>query len=574
MSVVCHLIAFGLRQTIGEGVANVVEVIASRFRDQSRTLPAALGRAHDRAWRALGVALAGDGFLDRVKVLFASGDDKGIRAQVHLFLEGQGVSFRGTPAEFRQACLDDLQRLRRSGSLSVSYLSSPEVAQQAAHFQRYTDPESLIEGARRAVDQVAEAIRENHPNLAKLLRTPTPSGPPLLASAFCYFFRREVETNGELAHGLFFENLQQLSASQTLAFDQIDQALATLGERFDAVFEQLARLESVAVGTHEAVLDIKAELQRLSRLLHDFRPLPVQEQQKAPELPEPVQEPSEPSGDSPLTIKGPKRAYTLLGLFAVGDVADVHLARAPSDPASPGESYYILKVSRIPEGHRILDRERNAFTRLLTSAGDTTYRKYLPTLAESFPARDTFPKRVNVFLHEPGFYTLEQVHEQYPALDGRHLAWIFKRLLTVLGFSHRQGIVHGAVLPCHVLIHAGNHGLQLVGWGQSVDTARAITTITTRFKDWYPPEVLKKQPASGATDVFLAARCVVYLAGGDPVRDRMPDTLPLPLQRFLRSCLLEGARMRPDDAWKLLDEFDELLGQLYGPPKFHELIMT
>ena len=32
--------------------------------------------------------------------------------------------------------------------------------------------------------------------------------------------------------------------------------------------------------------------------------------------------------------------------------------------------------------------------------------------------------------------------------------------------------------------------------------------------------------------------------------------------------------MRPDDAWELLDEFDELLRQLYGPPKFHELTMT
>ena len=42
---------------------------------------------------------------------------------------------------------------------------------------------------------------------------------------------------------------------------------------------------------------------------------------------------------------------------------------------------------------------------------------------------------------------------------------------------------------------------------------------------------------------------------------------------FVRSCLLEGPRMRPDDAWALLDEFDELLRDLYGPPKYHALVM-
>ncbi len=58
------------------------------------------------------------------------------------------------------------------------------------------------------------------------------------------------------------------------------------------------------------------------------------------------------------------------------------------------------------------------------------------------------------------------------------------------------------------------------------------------------------------------------------MRDRMPEAVPAPLQRFLQTCLLESARMRPDDAWKLTDELDELLGRLYGPPKFHALTMN
>ena len=151
--------------------------------------------------------------------------------------------------------------------------SPAEIARQAAGFRRHADPQGLIEEARRAVAGVADALAEGYPNLARLLRTPTPAGPPLLAAAFCYFFRREVETDDELAHGLFFDGLRQLSASQAKAFGEVGKALAALGGQFDAVFEQLGRIEAavvethaVAVETHGAVLDLQAELQRLGGL--------------------------------------------------------------------------------------------------------------------------------------------------------------------------------------------------------------------------------------------------------------------------------------------------------------------
>jgi hypothetical protein len=276
----------------------------------------------------------------------------------------------------------------------------------------------------------------------------------------------------------------------------------------------------------------------------------------------------------PITVRSPQCTYTVQRLFAVGDVADVHLGSAENDLMTAAELCYLLKVSRVSEGLTLLDHERKTLVDLLSAAGDTTYRKYFPTLVESFMATDRFQKRVNVFLYEPGFHTLEQVHEQHPALVGRHLGWIFKRLLTVLGFSHRQNTVHGAVLPCHVMLHGAGHGLQLVGWSHSARKGERIKTISTRYKDWYPPEVLKKQPATPAADLFMAARCMIYLAGGDPVSNRMPDAVPTPMQWFLKSCLLEGPRMRPNDAWALLEEFDELLHRLYGPPKFHELTLT
>jgi serine/threonine protein kinase len=279
--------------------------------------------------------------------------------------------------------------------------------------------------------------------------------------------------------------------------------------------------------------------------------------------------------EDPITDLGDVRyPYRPLRLLASGDTTNLYLATTVSESESVTEAFYLLKVAISPDRNDHLDIERKSLTTLLGVAGNTTYRKYLPSLVESYSTNDPIPRRINVFRWEPGFHTLEQVHEQHPALDGRHLAWIFKRLLTVLGFCHRQNIVHGAVLPCHALIHASGHGLQLIGWGQSVAHRQRIRTVPARYQDWYPGEVQHQRPASPSTDLFLAARCVVYLAGGDPLTNGMPDSVPPPMRRFLQTCLLERASMRPGDAWALIEDFDELLYALYGPPRFHELTLT
>jgi len=267
-----------------------------------------------------------------------------------------------------------------------------------------------------------------------------------------------------------------------------------------------------------------------------------------------------------------RRRYKPQRLLTAGDVADLHLAADETDAA--GESRYLLKVARGPEGNAHLNVERQALAKLRRAAGDSTYRNYLPALVDSFSTRGRRPQRINVFQWDDGFHTLEQVHERHPALDGRHLAWIFNRLLTVLGFCRRQRIVHGAVLPCHVLIDVADHGLRLVGWGGSVAAGRRLGTVSARYRDWYPSEVRRHRPVGPATDLFLAVRCLVYVAGGDPLTDQMPDAVPPPMRRFFKTCLLEGPSMRPGDAWVLLDEFDRLLRALYGPPRFHQLSLT
>jgi len=147
--------------------------------------------------------------------------------------------------------------------------------------------------------------------------------------------------------------------------------------------------------------------------------------------------------------------------------------------------------------------------------------------------------------------------------------------VTGLGFAHQAGYVHGAVLPCHVRFNIKNHGGQLTSWGHAVKIGESVTTVSKKYKEWYPSEVLKKQAATPATDIYMLAKTILYLAGVNPNAPfKLNEKLvPLKEQRYLQSCLLESPKMRPSDAWKLLDEFTEMLKQVYGKPKFVELTL-
>src|SRR5947209_3393710 len=112
MAFVTGLLVFGIRHVLGEPTAHVTRYAAGwvedRFNDPSQALQKALANANDRAWQSLAIALAGDGFLDQVKVLISEGADKGIRQQLKPFLDRTADAYNATPADFRRACLSEL----------------------------------------------------------------------------------------------------------------------------------------------------------------------------------------------------------------------------------------------------------------------------------------------------------------------------------------------------------------------------------------------------------------------------------------------------------------------------------
>ncbi|MEU8136901.1 molecular chaperone DnaJ [Streptodolium elevatio] len=271
-----------------------------------------------------------------------------------------------------------------------------------------------------------------------------------------------------------------------------------------------------------------------------------------------------------------KRAYSVGGERARGDIATLYkVTYADADGA---EVRALLKMPRSVSDNDLMEREATALARIARE-GDRKYAAYVPGLVEAFRHRDVgsgSERRANVVERVRGFVSLTEVREAYPdGLDARDVAWMWRRLLVALGYAHRAGVVHGAVVPDHVLIHPQKHGLVLVDWCYATLLERGpderygaatehVPAMLDRYADMYPPEVPGKQPPDQSTDVFMATQCMTYLLNAEA---------PKPLLRFARGCTLPAPARRPHDAWQLLRELDELLGRLYGPRRFRPFTM-
>lgn len=236
----------------------------------------------------------------------------------------------------------------------------------------------------------------------------------------------------------------------------------------------------------------------------------------------------------------------------------------------------LLKVARLARDNDLLQGEARTLQRLDRALEGQAVRAHFPALVEDFLLADLTGSRrqVNVLSREVGYVSLLDVIGAYPAgIAPGDAAWMFNRVLAVLGATHSLGIVHGALVPAHVLIRPGDHNGMLVDWCYSVPAGETLKAISPPYADLYPAEVHERRPATAATDLFMAARCMVRLLGGTRGTRDLPAGVPRPMRALLDACLIPAPARRPDDAWQVLDDFREILARLYGPPVFRPFHM-
>ena len=273
----------------------------------------------------------------------------------------------------------------------------------------------------------------------------------------------------------------------------------------------------------------------------------------------------------PFILQTSTTAYTVERLLARGDICTLYSGHAA------GSGPRILKIPLQPTDNDLLANEARILKHLQKSQGYVELRYFVSRLAESFVYQEKnsgITRQINVLESVDGLYSLKEVRAAYlHGVDSRDMAWMWRRLLVALGFAHASGVIHGAVLPTHILIQPREHGVVLIDWSYAVREGERISAISSEYRAWYPAEVFTHEEALPGLDIAMAARCMFELLGGDPLKQTLPEHVPWQLASYLQGCTLANPRRRPQDARRLLSDFDALIARLWGPRTFREFVM-
>lgn len=221
----------------------------------------------------------------------------------------------------------------------------------------------------------------------------------------------------------------------------------------------------------------------------------------------------------------------------------------------------VLKIAHTSIDNPLLEWEAETLRKLYKDGRTDHFQKYIPNVLDSFEASD---RHANVLTLAEGYLPLPLIMGALGSagVPFCHVVWMMNRLLSALGWIHRNGVIHGAVLPHHLLYNPEEHGLVLADWTCSVPCPSRghIPLLVSRWKNHYPVEVMKKD-AFFATDIYMAAKAMEYAAVKIPKR----------FKGLFEWCLAESPSARPQDAWELQEKWRALAEQEYGKPKFVKL---
>ena len=263
------------------------------------------------------------------------------------------------------------------------------------------------------------------------------------------------------------------------------------------------------------------------------------------------------------TVRVAGKRYQIVQPLGSGSDSDVYLAQR----ISPLPERVTLKLARAGTPAGTLARKADILQQLQQIAipGASYFSQRLPqVVAVSTPgshdAAGNEATQAMVLRHPAGFWgsMADVLHYQPSGIDARHAVWIFRRVLEVLAFIHDAGWCHGDICPEHMLVHAPDHGILLIGWWR----AEAQATSAAR------------QAQQRSRDLMQTAWSIrLLLAGsnnqpGQQHAPSLPAGIPHEFATFLRSACEDENWCASLGAAGIIQALGQAARQSFGPAKF------
>jgi serine/threonine protein kinase len=240
----------------------------------------------------------------------------------------------------------------------------------------------------------------------------------------------------------------------------------------------------------------------------------------------------------------------------------------------------IIKLLRDRKDVAQFDNEWDVLQRLQRSEapGSDTFTALLPqpVIHGDITTDLHAGQRASIFRWTSGFYhNFEEVRQTYPqGIPPRASIWIWRRILEVLSFIHNSGMVHGAILPSHLLVQENEHGVKLIGYSAAGQPGQKLQGVSQHYAFLYPEAIRSRSRLTPQLDIIMSARCMVHILGGNPETGSLPNTVPARLARFVQKIALAQPTGSTDlNAWALREELGAIANDIFGSPQFIPIVM-
>lgn len=275
----------------------------------------------------------------------------------------------------------------------------------------------------------------------------------------------------------------------------------------------------------------------------------------------------EPAPDeSDYCITTPRGRYDVTAGLAQGQFSTVYSGHRNRNPIDR----IVIKIADDQNNNERLQQETQVLRQLHAEA--SPLRIHLPRYLDQFKTDDG--RLGNILSYSEG-YDLHAIRRYYPqGIDPVHSIWIFRRALSILGYAHSRGILHGNVEPAHLIVRPWDHNLVLVDWTCAVvNPARTGAGFQLQHPLYSAPEVAERKNPLPSADLYSLGLCMIYLLGGDPSTQQLPDSVDIRLQRFIKFFVRSSPIGRAQDAWEMFHKLKVLRDEIFGVHQFREFSM-
>ena len=257
--------------------------------------------------------------------------------------------------------------------------------------------------------------------------------------------------------------------------------------------------------------------------------------------------------------------------LAQGEISNIYTGKRARFPTE----FAILKILRDKKNIHLFDKEWDSLQTLHRSnaPGADIFTRLIPQpIVHGEVSAGSFKgQRISIFRWRSGFrYTIGEVIQAYPqGIPPRASIWVWRRILEILAFIHASNMVHGAVLPPHLLVQENEHGIFLAGYSRSGRTGEKLQNIPQNFEDFYPKSAQYR--LTPQLDIVMSARSLIFALRGDPATASLPGAVPAPLAKVIRRVALD--KRSHEDAWAIREELGKIAKEVFGASKFIPIVM-